>query len=704
MALPLLRDKSKDEVVDNSDYLTETPEQKTETIVSYVRDIFSVNKAAKQIIEQEMLASQARIKGQYPPDKLAALKKAGMPDVFLRLTYHKCRDTESWITEIHSSMGIDRTWDIEPDGPITLPPQLEAEIENNVRNALMNEAITEAQQTGQQIDSDAVIAKSQEMEKAIKKEVIQRAKQVADERATNMEVKILSQLKTGGWEKAFRACISDLARYKSCIMKGPIYRKKLVSVKFDQNGIPVIAPEIVAEFERVNPFNWYPAPNSIDVDDGPAIELEPFQRKDFTKLIGVPGYKEDAIREILAKYGESGFSETVPITAERDYLERTNATTPVSEKVGKIDSLNFWGEVPGKILLDWGMSAAEIPDPDVDYQVNVKIVDNICFKAVLNPDLMGKKPYGVTSFVKNNDSQWGESPADLMEDIQNGANQSARGLEYNIATSSGPTAQVNIDMLADGETSDWYPGKVYETISKNLTTKAVDFVSPAMHVDELMRVMDFWARKADDIVVPSFSANGAVGADKTASGRNMRITAAARNIKLAVENVDQDIIVRTITTLFNNNMRYINDESIKGALRVNARGTSGQIRAAEEAANMLMMKQNITPEDKAIMGKKGQAELLHATFKMHKLDADKLIPEYQEITSGSNEASEPPMNPAEQANIQADTAKKEAETAKIKSATILDIAKAEAAEVGQQLEAYQSFTDRLSVSQQQEAA
>lgn len=701
MANPQLRDMTKDtEVVDNSDYLDTYPEQQTDSLVSYVREIWNVNRDAKQIIEQEMLASQARIKGIYPADKLAALKKAGMPDVFLRLTYHKCRDTESWITEIHSSMGIDRTWDIEPDGAITLPPELAAQIEQQVRYSLANKAVSEAEMTGAPVDANALEEQAKQLEEAIKKEVIQRAKSVAEERSTNMEVKILSQLETGGWEKAFRACISDLARYKSCIMKGPIYRKKLVAVRFDEAGIPVIEPEIVAEFERVNPFNWYPAPNSIDVDDGPAIELEPFQRKDFTKLLGVPGYKEDAIREILAKYGTSGFSESVPIKSERDYIETNATTTPVSDKVGKIDSLNYWGEVPGKMLLEWGMTAEQIPDPDIDYQVNVKIVDNICYKAMLNPDLMGKKPYGVTSFVKNNDSQWGEAPADLMEDIQNGANQSARALEFNIAMSSAPIIQVNVDMLADGEDSAIFPGKQYETISKNLTTPAIRVDSIPMHVDELMRVMDFWTRKADDIVVPSFSANGATGADRTASGRNMRISAAARNIKLAVENVDQDIIIRAITTLFNNNMRYINDPSIKGALKVKARGTAGQMREEEETQAMAAMKQYLTPEDRAIMGKKGQTELLHATFKRNKLDADRLIPDYEEIIRGGNEPSQPPVNPTEQANIEADTAKKQAETAKIKSATILDLANAEAAEAGQQLEQYQAFTDRLAIGQQ----
>lgn len=628
--------------------LAERPESEPLSgLVQHVRDFFSSAKTARVDIETKMLATLRRINGEYEADKLAAIKSVGMPEDFIRLTYHKCRDAESWITEVLSSLGLDRTWDIEIDGPVKIPPQEEAAMMAKIRQALIHQAIANAQATGQPIDAEAVITQSKELEEQVKQEAVKRARAVAEERATNMEILILSQLETGGWWKAFKAVINDLTRFKSCIMKGPVYRKKQV-LKWSETGQAIVGSEIVAEFERVNPFDWYPAANSIDVDDGPSIEMEHFTRKDLAKLIGVPGYKEDAIRAILAKHG-NGFKENAAIDADRFVVEKGSATGQMDNITGKIDSINYWGDVPGKMLLEFGMSPKDIPDPDLDYQVNVKIVDDICYKAVLNPDLLGKKPYHVTSFIKSTDSQWGESPGDLMEDIQNEANQAVRGLVYNVAVSSGPITQVNIDMLADGETSDVYPGKTFETISKNMTTRAIDFYQADMRVRELLSLVAWCKSEADDLVVPSFSANDARGADKTAAGRSMRITAAARNIKLAIENVDGDIVVKAITMLFNNNMRFLGDPSIKGALKVKARGASKQIVKEQLAVRRQEFANMLSPEDKQIMGVKGMAYALRERAKSVEFDPDMVIPGYEEIERGVASPLQPPAQQMGQA-------------------------------------------------------
>lgn len=628
--------------------LAERPESEPLSgLVQHVRDFLSSAKTAKVDIETKMLATLRRINGEYEADKLAAIKSVGMPEDFIRLTYHKCRDAESWITEVLSSLGLDRTWDIEIDGPVKMPPQEEAAMMAEIRQALIHQAIANAQATGQPIDAEAVITQSKELEEQVKQEAVKRARAVAEERATNMEILILSQLETGGWWKAFKAVINDLTRFKACIMKGPVYRKKQV-LKWSETGQAIVGSEIVAEFERVNPFDWFPAANSIDVDDGPSIEMEHFTRKDLAKLIGVPGYKEDAIRAILAKHG-NGFKENAAIDAERFVVEKGSATGQMDNITGKIDSINYWGDVPGKMLLEFGMSPKDIPDPDLDYQVNVKIVDDICYKAVLNPDLLGKKPYHVTSFIKSNDSQWGESPGDLMEDIQNEANQAVRGLVYNVAVSSGPITQVNIDMLADGETSDVYPGKTFETISKNMTTRAIDFYQADMRVRELLSLVAWCKSEADDLVVPSFSANDARGADKTAAGRSMRITAAARNIKLAIENVDGDIVVKAITMLFNNNMRFLDDPSIKGALKVKARGASKQIVKEQLAVRRQEFANMLSPEDKQIMGVKGMAYALRERAKSVEFDPDMVIPGYEEIERGVASPLQPPAQQMGQA-------------------------------------------------------
>ena len=613
-------------------------EEPTIGLAAHVREMFEAATIAKQKDEAEQLATLRRVNGEYEPDKLSAIKEAGLPDDFLRSTYHKCRDAESWITEVLSSLGLDRTWDVELDGAPQIPPQEEALMTQQIRMAVLQQSMIAAQQTGQPVDPEQVIQQAKEAEETIKKEVIRRARALAEERATNMEQKILSQLESGGWNEAFKAIISDLTKFKCCVLKGPVYRKKQV-LSYSDSGEPVIRTEIIPEFERVNWFDWFPSANSIGVNDGDAVEVEHLQRKDFTKLLGVQGYKEDAIRKILSLYG-SGYKENIDVDSQRFNLEHGSNVSYDDSRTNKIDAINYWGEVPGHLLIDWGMKEKDIPDPDIDYQVNVKMVNNIVYKSVLNPDLLGKKPYHVTSFIKSNDSQQGESPADLMEDIQNNINQAVRFLAYNIAISAGPVVEVDIDRLADGEKAEIYPGKVFETHGKNMTTPAVRITQTDIRSTELLNVIKNWEREADNLVVPSFSSNESGGADRTAAGRAMKISAAARNIKLAIENVDNDIIIPAITMIFNHNMRFLDDPSIKGALKVKARGASKQILKEQLAVRRNEFNMGLSPEEKQIMGIKGIAYNLRERAKSIELDPDRVIPNYEEI---ERSPSQPPM-------------------------------------------------------------
>ena len=670
-------------------------EEPTVGLAAHVRDVFDAAVTAKVKKIAEQLATLRRINGEYEQGLLAAIKEARLPTDYTQDTYHKCRDAESYITEILSSLGLDRTWDIVIDGEITIPPQDEALMVQQVRSAMMQQAEASAQQTGQQIDPEQVIAASKKMEEEIKQEVLLRARSLSEERAVNMEQKILSQLEGGGWNEAFKAIVNDLTKFKCCIIKGPVYRKKKV-LKYSGAGLAQVADEIAPMFDRVNWFDWFPAANSIKVEDGDCIEMEHMQRKDFTKLLGVPGYKDDAIRKILRIYGD-GYKENTTGDSQRFTLEQGNNFGYNDGRTNKIDALNYWGEVPGSLLVEKGIS---VPDPDLDYQVNVKMVGNVVYKAVINPDLLGKKPYHVTSFVKSNDSQQGKSPADLMETIQDEINQAVRFRTYNIAISAGPITEIDIDRLADGQKAEVFPGAVLETHGKNMTTPAVRITQTDIRSRELNNVIIALRQEADDVIVPSFSSSEAGGADKTMGGRAMKIAASKRNISLACENVDNDIIVPAITMLFNYNMLFVDDPNIKGALKLKARGINKQIIKAILDGQREEFTRSLSPEDKQIMGTKGIAYNLYNRAKALELDPDKIIPNYRQIEQAPNKPETVTPGPAEAAQAR----KFDAEALKLKTSSILDIANSEAAEPGRQLDQYEAFTDRLSVGVAQQQA
>jgi hypothetical protein len=614
--------------INDDNMLQPVEEVPQDLLVNHVRTFFETAKTAKLTIEQDLLQILRQLKGEYDPGLKMALAKAGLPDDFIRLTYHKARDAESWLLNQLNPFG-DRTWDVTPSTTIEIPPEIEDALRTQVRQQVLQQAIQQAKVTGQPVDAGAIIQQSGQLEEEVKKKVKDQAKALAEERSTNMEKTILQQLHDGGWQKAFKACINDLSRFKSCIIKGPFFTKEIVPSWKD--GKPSTEKQIVYRFARVSPFDWYPSADSIEVDDGDCIELERPTRGGLQKLIGVPGYRDDAIRAALAQYA-TGYQETNSVDAERFTLEK-DSYNGLSESP-KLEMLNYWGEVPGKTLLDYGMKPEEIPDPDLDYPVNIKVVGTFCVKASLNPDPFGKKPYGVTSFVKSNDSQWGECPAELMRDLQGICNLAVRSLIQNVGLSSGPLTEMDKDRLAPGESPDIWPHKVILTTNRQMKEgPAVRYYNAPMLAKELLMIYDRFKREADDLVVPSYGPGSQMGkAGNTVQGMSMFMNAANRNIELAIDNVDSDLIIPMIERMFNYNMQYNPDETIKGDLKIKARGSSHQTIKETRVQKLLSILPLTNNEvDMQIIGAKGRAYQWGEVFKSIGIDLNQALPNLEAI-------------------------------------------------------------------------
>lgn len=625
----------------------------TSTLASFVRLFFDSAKRAKLDVEREMLKLIRQSKGEYEADMLAALKEAGMPEDFIRLTSRKERDVEGWLWDVFNQSG-DRSWDIIPDNIPEIPLDLAAGIEEHVRQHIMEHPdvqalFMQAQQTGQPVDSRAIIDIARLEAGNLKDEAVNQAREYAEERCTAMEKLIQDQLDQGGYYDALKACINDLSRLQSCIMKGPILKRKKVLGEWQQDPAtgkwkPIVESQIMPCFERVSPFDWYPVANSNSIHDGSACELEHFNDPaDLQKLIGVPGYRDDVIKMILAE-NPNGLKESTPIAPERFLLEKDNHTGLYDNK--GIDGINFWGEIEGKLLQEWGMT--EEITPEEYYFCNIKMVGKHIYRAVINPDPLGRKPYHVTSFIKSNDSQWGTAPGQLAYDIQGFCNNVIRNLTRNISESAGPMAEVNEDRLAEGETPDRWPGKTFVTTSKGMQQgDVVKYYQASLLAGELWSLFQNAKLELDSIIIPSFGQGSSLtkGGGRTASGLAMIANAESRNLKVSVWNVDNDIQIPCIERLFIHNMLFTDDDSIKGALKVKARGVAAQLVKENMAARQgEFMTRAMNPLIYRLLGDKGLAYLLRKDAENLSLDVNQVIPNYEQIEASAPQSL--PQNPA----------------------------------------------------------
>jgi hypothetical protein len=595
----------------------------------YIRKQWMSSMMAKQMTSEiKMLKSVRARRGEYDPDKLAQLREQGSSTIYMMITSNKCRAASSWLRDTLVTASEDKPWTIEPTALPDLPP-------NEVEGIL-----AQAQAEVEQLYLNGTPPTDQQVRERLlemKDMALSHLKDLAKRTAERMEVKMEDQLQEGNWSKAFSEFLDDITTFPSAFIKGPIIRKrpklKWVPTQDGQFALDQ-TEELVMEWERVDPFNIYPSADASDVNQGDLIERHKLSRADLQAMIGVEGYSEGAIRAVLETYGKGGLRDWIYVDMNKAAAEG-KSTMGVQQNPSKlIDALQFWGNVQGQLLLDWGMSHDEVPDPLAEYPVEAWIIADWVIKAVINPDPLGRRPYYKASYEEVPGAYWGNSVADLCRDAQDVCNATARALVNNMSIASGPQVVYNIDRLPQGENiTQMYPWKVWQVTSDPLNGSAppMQFFQPSSLSQELMAVFEKFSILADEYTgIPRYMTGDspAGGAGRTASGMSMLMSNAGKAIKQVVANIDDNVISPVVERLYYYNMRYGTDPDLKGDVNIVARGAVSLIvkEQAQVRQNQFLQIALTSPFAQQIIGVEGVAELLRQGAKTLDMNPDRIVP------------------------------------------------------------------------------
>lgn len=593
-------------------------------LAAYIKKCWEAAKDAKEPIERIMLKAKRQRSGEYEPDKLSSIRNQGGSEVFMRITEVKCRAAESWLRDILQADG-GPPWDLKPTPIADLDPSSTGLIQSMFAERVMN-MIKVLGESPSREDME-------NLKETALTEYKQKIQQQAQNRADRMKHKIEDQFAEGGWYQAFDDFITDLATYPCAFIKGPVVRRKTV-LKWtkDASGYTSVQPEetLIPEFERVDPFHIYPEPGVTTINDGYLFQHHPMPRSELAGLIGVPGYDEDAIRQILESDSVQTWFDDM-VEDQKEDLERKYGTYRSPNTT--YDVLEFWGKLSGKHLIEWGLTSEEVPDPAKEYDANVWIVGSYVIKAVLNADPLGEKPYAKTSFIKVPGAFWGMGIPEMIEDIQGVCNACARALVNNMGIASGPQVEVNLDRIPPNENiTEMYPWKIWQVNNDPLgsSAPAVRFSQPDDRATTLMAVYERFARMADEHSgIPSYVSGdiSVTGAGRTSSGLSMLMGAAGKGIRQVVGYIDSDVIKPIVEKQFVFNMRFDEDESIKGDSIIIPRGAS--TLAVKEVVNVRRIEfltATANPIDAQIMGAEGRAALLREVAKSLQISGDDVVP------------------------------------------------------------------------------
>lgn len=613
----------------------------------YIRACWDVAQQAKKPIEDKMLIALRQRNGEYEADKLQQIRAQGGSEAYMMITEVKCRAAESWLRDILLDSG-EPPWDIVPTPLPDLSPTQTAEIQE-----MFAQRVIEMLQSTGQAPTAADMA---EMKELVSQEYRFKILQDAQTRVDKMRVKIDDQFAQGGWEHAFNDFITDLVTYPCAFVKGPVIRRqRALGWTTDETGRTVVEPieRLAPEFERVDPFRIYPEPGISTIDEGYLFEHHPLSRMELSDLIGVPGYDEDAIRKVLeVGNGQSWISEDVELIKNEEERKYYSYMRPTEV----FDALEFWGKVSGKMLIEWGMDEEDIPDPAKEYDANVWLVGNYVIKAVLNYDPLGQKPYAKTSFIKSPGAFWGKGIPEIIEDIQGVCNAAARALVNNMGVASGPQVEINLDRVPPNEDiTQVFPWKIWQTTNDPVgsSAPAVRFHQPDDRAVTLMQVYEKFSRLADDhsgIPAYLYGDTDVQGAGRTASGLSMLMGAAGKGIRQVVGYIDADVIKPIVQRQFVYNMRYDEDESIKGDAEVVAKGAVNL--AVKETVNLRrieFLNATANPIDIEIVGKDGRAALLREVAKGLQMPVDDIVPSREKMSYQDQLLAAMPQQPSPEA-------------------------------------------------------
>lgn len=607
-------------------------------LASYLRMCWDAALMAKRPIEQIMLRGKRQRNGEYEPDKLAEITRAGGSDIFMRLTEVKCRSAESWVRDILLDEGAP-PWDLTATPIPDLNPDQVQECEQEFTKQLL----LTMQQLGQSPDD---IYSLKEM---FREDFRMKLGQEAQEKADRMTDKIKDQFAEGGWYEGFNEFVTDLVTYPAAIMKGPVVRRQtMLEWGRDDTGKTAVnvVEKLAPESERVDPFRLYPEPGIGNVNEGYLFQHHPMPRSELAALVGVPGYDDDAIKELLnTGIGTNWFANYIETTKNDQERKFQSWMRPTAI----YDALEFWGKISGKMLREWGMTAEQIPDDSKEYDANVWLVGNYVIKAMLNYDPLGEKPYAKTSFFKVPGAFWGMGIPEVIADIQAVCNASARALVNNMGIASGPQVEIAIDRLPPNEdVTQLFPWKIWQVYSDagGQNVPATRFNQPDDRSGVLMAVYEKFTRLADEHSgIPAYVSGdiSVTGAGRTSSGLSMLMGAAGKGIRQVVSHIDNDIIKVMVERQFVYNMRYDPDESIKGDVFVIPRGSVNlAMKETTDQRRIEFLNATANPLDAEIMGKDGRAAVLRQVAKGLYMPQDQVVPSREKMELNTKLAAAQP--------------------------------------------------------------
>lgn len=617
--------------------------QSISALGNYVTNIFERNRTHRisSGVEEELRACLYQSNSKYTPEELAKFAQIGMQPVYFPYTSVKITSAQAWISEIFLNT-TEKTYILRPT---PIPSMNHADTLQIVQEAMQEwTAFRGLPETPE----DRVTFFYYILNR--RDELYNKISETARERAANMERLISDQFLEGRWKDALADLIQQISTYGTGVLKGPDFRmRKRVAYKKDssENTTCEVEWKLVPEWSALDPFDCYPSPGAVTINDGAFCHKVRYLPKDLGAMRGQPGYRDDVIDSILKRWPNGGLT----LTGVSDAHVRENRNDGGnSQDTVFLEGFEFWGECYGEDLLNWGVLVdleGKPLDPTKFYEVNALVFASEAVYCSLVDERLGR-PFYKGTFYSTAGSWWGYGPARLMRDIQNEMNAAKRNLVYNMAMASGPIKLIDdINRLERPEeartTIPWSTVVGKHTLGMPSTGRPImEFLVTPSIMNELANELEVCMKHADTVTgIPAYShgSNVAAGAGRTAQGLAMLMDAAQRGIKYVIFSLDKDVMRPSVEYMYRLNLLTSEDDSVKGDCEIDA---GGLLAIISRDKNLNLIKEFLVlaqdPAKAQVMGEEGVAALMREYARLLQyVNVDEIVPTKEQIQQRKQE-------------------------------------------------------------------
>ena len=584
--------------------------------------------------EQRWLRNLRQFHGQYDSNVSKALEEdKTRASVFINVTRPK---TNSWSARISDMLfpNDERNFGIDP----TPVPNLTEKAKKDVQEAerLDREAEEAVEQNNAAIEAtgqaDPALGEAAERAGAMAKakrdgfDEAQKALEEARDRAKRMERQIDDRFTEAKYPLQARQLIEDASKLGSGVLKGPTLAGKsrptwemLAESKKDSTSSTAIAAAEKDDekgdkkgrkskwkltfrdtdapmYRRVNPWHFFPDPDAETLEEAEyCLERHLPNKKMLRRMAREQDFDRGAVARLLKEgpQNSQGRSDGLRFIESLRAMENGGVGTdgtasPLSDRYVVWE---WYGSLTVEEIADimrhLGRSEEADEFEEAHDELDTQMVRIFfCDRQLLKIEedyLLDSQEfiYSVFSFEKAEASiLGGVGVPHLMENEQTMLNSAVRMMMDNGALASGPQIVLDKEAISP-ENGSWklVPRKIWSWASgRNNQRKEPPFttVNIPMNQEQLSAIIMLALRFIDEAVAMPLIAQGEQGQHitKTSSGMSMLFNSANVVFRRVIKNFDDTITTPVVRRTFDFEMQFNPDDSIKGDMQIEARGTS----------------------------------------------------------------------------------------------------------------------------------